>query len=308
MHARLTKRTTSEDLVSVLQRCTRLEALHLGSLVNDLINESVMGCIALHPAIEELELEKRFDRPFALSIAAVAHPFQKLKHLVLTVNAAAANILLPCITQLERLELTVHGTASVFPCLRGLKNLSSIWLKFTHYSLSDNDLTYLVPLKRLKYLELTNTHNDKLLDATLLDPNLFATVLGSLPALVSLNLNATNTLSDPCLLALGRQSRNLQHLTLTGQFTLEPLATEPSILFPCLLSLQLGSLTPSVPIRQWGGFREFWADQRAQDVLRHAPLVSWFDCCRDDTNGFGVLVEEAWKKLKSDGDVYITGR
>lgn len=234
LHARLTKRTTSEDLVSVLQRCTRLEALHLGSLVNDLVNESVMGCIALHPAIEELELEKRFDRPFALSIAAVARPFQKLKHLVLTADAAAANILLPCITQLERLELTVHGTASVFPCLRGLKNLSSIWLKFTHYSLSDNDLTYLVPLTRLKYLELTNTHNGELLDATLLDPNLFATVLGSLPALVSLNLNAINTLGDHFLLALGRQCRNLQHLTLTGQFTLEPY----SLAF-CLYSLVL---------------------------------------------------------------------
>ncbi|KEQ72745.1 hypothetical protein M436DRAFT_82026 [Aureobasidium namibiae CBS 147.97] len=76
-----------------------------------------MGCIALHPAIEELELEKRFDQPFALSIVAVAHPFQKLKHLVLFADAAAANTLLPCITQLERLELTVHGAASVYSSL-----------------------------------------------------------------------------------------------------------------------------------------------------------------------------------------------
>lgn len=285
-----------------------MQTLHLGSLVNDLINESVMGCIALHPAIEELELGKDFDRPFALSIAAVAQPFQKLKYLVLSADTAAANILLPCITQLERLELTVHVTANGFPCLRGLKNLWSIWLKFTHYSLSDNDLTYLVPLKKLKYLELTSTNDGELLDATLLNADLFATVLGSLPTLVSLNLNATNNPSDPFLLALGRQCRNLQDLTLTGTFTLEPLATEPSVLFPCLLSLQLGSLTSSVPIRQWGGFREFWADQRAQDVLRHAPLVSWFDCCRDGDNVYGKLAEEAWGKLKRDGDVYITRR
>ncbi|KAH0283288.1 hypothetical protein M436DRAFT_85976 [Aureobasidium namibiae CBS 147.97] len=307
LYARLTRRTTSEDLVAVLQRCTRLETLHLESLVDDLINESVMGCIALHPAIEELELEKRFDQPFALSIVAVAHPFQKLRHLVLFADAAAANILLPCITQLERLELTVDGTASVFPYLRGLKNLWSIWLKFTHYTLSDNDLAYLVLLKRLKYLELTSTHDGERLDATLLNADPFATVLGSLPALVSRNLNATNNLGDPFLLALGRQCRILRDLTLTGTFTLEPLATEPTVLFPCLLSLRLGSLSPSVPIRQLSFFREFWADQRAQDVLRHAPLVSWFDCCQDDDDVYGKLAEEAWKKLKSDGDVYVGG-
>ena len=209
LYARLTRRTTSEDLVSVLQRCTRLETLHLGNLVNDLINESVMGCIALHPAIEDLELEKHFDRPFALAIAAVAQPFLKLKHLVLSADAAAANILLPCITQLERLERTVHGTDSVFPCLRSLKNLWSIYLKFTHYSLSDNDLTYLVPLEKLKYLKLTSTNDGELLDGTLLDADLFATVLGSLPALVSLNIHATNNLSDSSLLALGRRCRTL---------------------------------------------------------------------------------------------------
>ena len=80
---------------------------------------------------------------------------------------------------------------------------------------------------------------------------------------------------------------------------------EPSVLFPCLLSLQLGSLTPSLPIRQWGGFGEFWADQRAQDVLRHAPQVSWFYCCQDDINESGVLTEEAWKKLKRDRDTEL---
>ena len=118
---------------------------------------------------------------------------------------------------------------------------------FATVSLSDNDFTYLVPLKQLKYLELTSTNDGELLDATLLDADLFAAVLSSLPALISLNLNATNILSDPFLLALGRQCRSLRDLTLTGTFTLEPLATEPSVLFPCLSSLQFGSLTPSVP-------------------------------------------------------------
>ena len=56
---------------------------------------------------------------------------------------------------------------------------------------------------------------------------------------------------------------------------------------------------------QWGCFREFWADQRAQDVLRHAPQVSWFYCCQDDINETGVLTEEAWEKLKRDGDTEL---
>jgi len=118
---------------------------------------------------------------------------------------------------------------------------------FATVSLSDNDFTYLVPLKQLKYFELTSTNDGELLDATLLDADLFAAVLSSLPALVSLNLNATNNFSDPFLLALGRQCRSLRDPTLTETFTLKPLATEPSVLFPCLLSLQLGSLTPNVP-------------------------------------------------------------
>ena len=253
LYARV-KKATAEDLVFVLQRCNKIQTLHLGGIVDDLINESVMGCIALHPTVGELVLEKHFDRPLASSIAAVAQPFQKLKHLVLSAHADAINILLPRMKQLERLELAVYGTTSVFPSLRGLKNSSSIWLKFHNYTLTNDDVSHLVPLKQLAYIELCETNDAELLDATLIDANLFAAVLGTLPALVSLDLNATNTLGDPFPLALGHQCRNLRYLALTSNFTLEPLATEPSVLFPHLLSLELGSFTPSVPIRQWGGF------------------------------------------------------
>lgn len=277
-------------------------------LVDDLINDCVMGCIALHPSIEELELEKHFNRPLTLPIAAVAQPFQRLNNLSLTADVDCLNILLPRMKNLEWLELTVYGMTSVFPSLRELQNLKFMWLKFMHYSLSDSDMTYLVPLKRLGSLELDSHNDGEDLDATLLDTDLFAAVLGSLPSFTSLKLIATNDLSDPFLIALGRQCRILQDLTITGNFTLEPLATESSVLFPHLLSLELGALAPSTNIRQWGGFREFWADQRAQDVLRHAPQLVGFYCCQDGRNEFGGLVEEAWKRLKRDGDVYIGGR
>lgn len=125
--------------------------------------------------------------------------------------------------------------------------ISARWdLKLSKYTLE-----YVYPMfdcdkKRLEYLELTSTQDGELLDATLLDADLLAAVLSSLPALVSLNLNATNILSDPFLLALGCQCRSLRDLTLTGTFTLKPLATAPSVLSPCLSSLQLGSLTRGV--------------------------------------------------------------
>lgn len=82
---------------------------------------------------------------------------------------------------LEWLELTVYGMASVFPCFRSLQNLRSIWLKFMHYTLVDNDLTRLVPLERLGSLGLGSTHDGERLDAAFVDADLFATVLGFLP-------------------------------------------------------------------------------------------------------------------------------
>lgn len=48
---------------------------------------------------------------------------------------------------LDRLEHTVHGMTSTFPSLRSLKTLQFIWLKCTHYILTDTDLTHLIPLK-----------------------------------------------------------------------------------------------------------------------------------------------------------------
>jgi hypothetical protein len=301
------KGATSGELVLVLQKCTKLQILHLEKHTEELLDGAVIETIAAHPSIMDLMLEKRLDRSLTLSIADVPEPFRSVSFLELCADTAATRLAVSRLENLQTLYLTATGMSSIFPYLSGLKNLRSIWIKFMSYSLTDDDLTYLIPLKKLQFTEFGDCNlQGRPLQASFIRGDLLAAVLGSLPLLDTFTLHATNTLGDPFLLALGRQCRNLQDLTLMGQYTLEPLADEIPLLFPCLTSLQLGSLSPSAPIRQYGGFREDWADQRAQDVIRHAPNLLGFSGSED--GGYGNMVDDAWKRLKSEGHVYVGGR
>jgi hypothetical protein len=268
---------------------------------------AVVETIAAHPSIMDLMLEKRLDRSLTLSIADDPEPSRSVSFLELCADTAATRLAISRPENLQTLYLTATGMSSIFPYLSGIKNLRSIWVKFMSYSLTDDDLTYLIPLKKLQFIEFGDCDlQGQPLQASFIRGDLLAAVLGALPLLDTFTLHAINTLGDPFLLALGRQCRNLQDLTLMGQYTLEPLAEEMTLLFPRLTSLQLGSLSPSAPIRQFGGFREDWADQRAQDVIRHAPNLLWFET--HEGRGYGDMVKEAWKRLKSEGHVYVGGR
>jgi hypothetical protein len=301
------KGATSGELVLVLQKCTKLQVLHLEKHTEDLVDGAVVEAIAAHPSIMDLMLEKRLDRSLTLSIAEVPEPFKSVSFLELCADTAATRLAVSRLENLQTLYLTATGMSSIFPYLSGLKNLRSIWIKFVSYSLTDDDLTYLITLKKLQFIEFGDCNlQGRPLQASFIRGDLLAAVLGSLPLLYTFILHAINTLGDPFLLALGRQCRNLQDLTLMGQYTLEPLADEIPLVFPRLTSLQLGSLSPSAPIRQYGGFREDWADQRAQDVIRHAPNLLWFET--HEGRGYGDMVDDAWKRLKSEAHVYVGGR
>jgi hypothetical protein len=301
------KGATSGELVLVLQKCTKLQLLHLEKHTEELLDGAVVEAIAAHPSIMDLMLEKSLNRALTLSIADVPEPFRSVSFLELSADTAATRLTVSRLKNLQTLYLTAIGVSSIFPYLSGLKNLRSIWVEFMSYSLTDDDLTYLIPLEKLQFIEFGDCDlQGQPLQASFIRGDLLAAVLGSLPLLDTFTLHAINTLGDPFLLALGRQCRNLQDLTLMGQYTLEPLADEISLLFPRLTSLQLGSLAPSAPIRQYSGFREDWADQRAQDVIRHAPNLLWFET--HEGRGYGDMVNGAWKRLKSEGHVYVGGR
>ncbi|KAH0152869.1 hypothetical protein KCU67_g9696, partial [Aureobasidium melanogenum] len=210
---------------------------------------------------------------------------------------------------LVTLELTVfsdYGTSSIFPHLRTLTTLKSLYLKFHNKILRDEDLSHLASLKQLESLELSE-HDDEraFFNTSMVRPDLFAAVLGSLPCLDSFTLNASHAFGDGFLIALGRDCHVLGYLTLPGPFTLEPLSHELGVLFPCLRVLELGRVDSTVPMRNWGGFREAWAGGIARSLLRHAPQLQQMWLNEDGDGGMGDLVQETWEEMVEERDARL---
>jgi hypothetical protein len=150
------KGAVSKELVLVLQKCTKLQVLHLEKHTEELLDGAVVEAIAAHPSIMDLMLEKRLDRSLTLSIADVPEPFRRVSFLELCTDTAATRLAVSRLENLQTLYLTATSTSSIFPYLSGLKNLRSIWVKFISHSLTDDDLTYLIPLKKLQFIEFGN--------------------------------------------------------------------------------------------------------------------------------------------------------
>jgi hypothetical protein len=152
-----------------------------------------------------------------------------------------------------------------------------------------------MPLKRLHFLRLRGGQVENPLDATLVSRGLFASVLGSLPALCILKLDVVNNLGDPFVLALGRACRSLVILSLGGCFSLEPLTIEHVVPFPQLISLELGILRPSNPLHlhEWGNIKQCWVDQVAEEVAVHAPGLKMFHRHRDIPDELTIMVHKA---------------
>jgi hypothetical protein len=187
----------------------------------------------------------------------------------------------------------------MFSQLRELKQLRSIWIKFDSYTLTNGDLRHLMPLKRLELLELCDLEGINGLDASSVDANVFASVLGALPALGYLNLDAVNQLGDAFLVTVGRNCQELNSLTITGQFALEALVFEPPVLFPRLNILELGTIMPTIAVKY--ASHGPWARRRAANLVIHAPELQFFNADQDGAGGLGDYVEEAWHRLKSEG-------
>ncbi|KAG9959675.1 hypothetical protein KCU61_g7198, partial [Aureobasidium melanogenum] len=237
---------TSDDLVDVLNNCIRLRSLNLEKYTECLIDESTIQAIAAHPGIRFLQIDKHLD--------------------------------------LERLELTVssdYGTTSIFPHLRFLTNLKSLFIKFHNKILRDEDLAHLTPLKQLESLELSE-HDDEraFFNTSMVRPDLFAAVLGSLPVLDSFTLHASHAFGDVFLIALGRGCQALRYLILPGPFTLEPLSPELEVFYAEL-----------------GWFREAWAGGIARALLRHAPMLQHMWLNEDGDGGMGDLVKDTWEEM-----------
>ncbi|KAG9857939.1 hypothetical protein KCU98_g487, partial [Aureobasidium melanogenum] len=303
------KGATSQDLVDVLNNCTRLRSLHLEKYTESLIDESTIQSIAAHPAIRFLVIDKHLDVQLLSLVANVPRPFEHITSLTLCVDTSAAQFILPHMQNLEMLELTVmsdYGTTSIFPYLRTLTTLESLYLKFHNRILRDEDLNHLAPLKQLESLELSE-HDDErtFFNTSMVRPDLFAAVLGSLPALDSFAIHASHAFGDQFLLALGHSCHALRYLTLDGPFTLEPLSAELGVLFPCLQVLELGRVDSTVPMRSWGGFREAWAGGIARALLRHAPTLQSIWLHEDGDGGLGELVKETWEEMVEERDTRL---
>jgi hypothetical protein len=294
------------DLVLVLHQCTRLDNLMIEKYAEDLVDEMVMEAIANHKSIDTLEIDemdKHLDRDLMSLVESIPRAGKSLTHLYVSMDTAAIRLFLPRLDLLKILHLDVYGAGSVFRHIRHLKHLWSVWLKFDPYVLTDNDLSHLPSLESLEMLELSGVEWRDGLDARFINADVFATVLGSLPAFKSIILHAPNNLGDPFLLALGRSCRKLEKLTISGQFALEALIFEQAVLFPSLETLGLGGITPTVALGH-GSFGR-WAGRRATDLLLRAPKLKWFDGSNDSHDGLGKIVEAVWKELKSDRVVEI---
>jgi hypothetical protein len=290
---------TSGDLTAALEKCQKLEVVHLGKYTGFLIDENVMGALARHPAIEDLHLEKWIDGPLTFAVAGTPQPFKHLLKSTLRASSTAANVILPHLDLLQKLDLLVIGTKSVFPSISKLTSLKSLWLKIPSNTIRNNDITHLTPLKGLQFVRLRGGHMSDPLDATLVSRGLLASVLGSLPALCILKLDVVHNWGDPFLLALGHACRSLIILSLGGYFSLEPLTVERAVLFPELRSLELGLLRATNPLHmhEWGNIKQRWVKQVAEEVAVHAPGLKGFYCHRGIPDQLTEMVHKAWKKV-----------
>ncbi|KAK5999343.1 hypothetical protein QM012_005561 [Aureobasidium pullulans] len=291
------------DLIRVLSNCTNLSSLDLELHSERLVDEHTIRAIAIHPVIRFLEIDKHLNLPLVSLIAKISQPFQHIISLRLCIDANAASSLLPHMKKLEMLELTVfnnYGTPSIFPFLHTLTTLKSLYLKFHNHILKECDSTHLVPLKRLKMLELADYDEGEFFDTTLVRGEFLAAMLGSLPFLESFTLHASSTFGDAFLIALGRNCLVLRTLTLDGRFTLEPLSRERCVLFPALEVLELGHVDSSMPLREWGGYREAWAGGVGRSLVRHAPKLQQLWLQENGGGGLGELVRETWEEMIGD--------
>jgi hypothetical protein len=285
---------TANDLALALTSCSRLFVLYLSIFTSNLIDATVIKAIARLPVLKDLEIEGRLRSCIVTSIITSTHPFANLLSLTLWADAAVSEVVLPHLKKLERLHMTVCGTSSIFPSVRLLENLTSLQLNFESYELSDADMTDLRALTKLETLVLREAViAQEAPDATSLDVSVLLSVLGSLPALTSLEIYATNHFGDPFLVGLGRGCPRLQSLLLAGSFPLEALMTEPATLFPHLETLRLGGVTPALTRG-----RGRWARRCARYLSRHAPNLEAFYSDIDGDETLGIMIEEAWWDLE----------
>lgn len=299
------RRATPGDLIAVLNNCTRLSSLRLEKHSERLVDENTISAIAAHPAVRSLQIDQHLDLHLLSLVAGIFRPFQHITGLCLCIDASAARSILPHLEKLEVLELTVfsnYGNASIFPFLRTLTTLQSVYLKLHDYVLTDHDLTYLAPLKQLESLELAIRDGARYFDTSMVRPQFFADILGSLPVLDSFALHSSHTHGDAFLIALGRNCYALKYLTLAGPFVLESLSREQGVLFPSLVVLELGRVDSTVPLSSWGGYREAWAGGIARSLLRHAPQLRKVWLREDGDGGLGGLVKEAWEEMIEERD------
>jgi hypothetical protein len=291
---------TPDDLNAALEACKQLKTLRLERNTDPLINKKVMKTLAMHPSLEDLHIERHIVVRLAFSIVSTPDPFAHLTNLSLSATPDAAQAVLPCLKQLKTLHLCITGTNKIFSSLSQLTKLRALSLQFTAYALMDDDVFYLTYLKQLEFLQLYGPTEWQMLDTSAVSPGLFAAVLETLPVLRNLRIGVFNHLGDPCLIALGRACRSLRSLTLTGSFTLEPLSIEPIVLFPKLIILELGNLSPSNPLHlhEWGDIKQIWADLVAEEVEAHTPCLLLLGGCQEEPNEVTGMVHQAWERLK----------
>jgi hypothetical protein len=288
---------TPDDLNVALEACKRLKTLRLERNTDPLINKRVMKTLAMHPSLEDLHIERHIDARLAFSIVSTPDPFAHLTDLSLSATSAAQAVL-PCLKQLKTHHLCITGTDRIFSSLSQITKLRALSLQFTAYALVDDDVFHLTYLKQLEFL-LYGPTEWQMLVTSAVSPGLFAAVLETLPVLRNLRIEAFNHLGDPYLIASGRVCRSLRSLTLTGSFTLEPLSIEPTILFPKLIILELGNLSPSNPLHlhEWGDIKQIWADLIAEEVETHDPCLLLLGGCQEEPNEVTGMVHQAWEKL-----------
>lgn len=254
----------------------------------------------MHSRIRFLEIDKHVNFHLLSLLANVLQPFKCLTSLRLCMDTSAALSIFSHMEELEMLELTVfssYGNSSIFPYLRDVTTLRSMYLKFNNHILTDHDLTHLSPLKQLESLELSGYEDGVFFDTSRVRPELFAAILGSLPVLDSFTLHGSHIFGDPFLIALGRCCHALRYLTLDGPFTLESLSLEQGILFPHLSVLELGRVGPIEPLRSGTAYREAWAGGVSRSLMRHAPRLrqSWLN--ENGDGGLGDSVKEIWDQM-----------
>lgn len=241
-------RVTAERFLSFLQNCPSLDNLQFKYGMEKVINDDTVVYLAGKDNLRSLGLGpeltvKALDR----ALETVPTPFKHVESLDIKLSSAALRLLLPHLSQVQDLELTIKDNdRSVLVQLSALKALRSLAVSYA--CIADLTSSEILSLNQLKNLEtLTLTGSDEDMEPNHLDCFQFTdddldTLLSQLPRLKTLQFGLQTMMTSNALQIVAKYCPLLNTLQLFVPIklsTILPESPDAKPMLPKLISLDI---------------------------------------------------------------------